>query len=79
MIIVSAPCLDEMKISLRQVHIDLIFLVNCQESRAYVHLMDLEIVLGGDGECQPDVAPAISWCIHGLVVDAFDVVISFTD
>jgi len=36
-IVVSAPCLEETKISLRRVHIDLFLQVNSQESRAYVH------------------------------------------
>jgi len=67
-----------MKISLRLVHIYLFFQVISQESRAYVHWMDLKIVLGGDGECQPNVAQAISRCIHSLVVDAFNLVISST-
>jgi len=68
-----------MKVSLRRVHVDLFFQVNSQESRAYVHLMDLEIVLGGYGECQPNVAQASSRGIRSLVVDAFDLVISSTD
>jgi hypothetical protein len=44
-----------------------------------MHLMDLEIVLGSVGECQPNVAQASSRCIRSLVVDAFDLVISSTD
>jgi len=78
-IVVSALSLDQTKISLRRVDIDLFLQVNSQESRADVHLMDLEIVLGGDGECQPNVAQASSRCIRSLVVDAFDLVISSTD
>jgi len=78
-IVVLAPSLDQTKISLRRVHIDLFLQVNSQESRAYDHLMDLEIVLGGDRECQSIVAQASSRCIRSLVVDAFDLVISCTD
>ena len=58
---------------------DLFLQVNSQESRAYVHLMNLKIVLGGDRECQPNVAQASGRCIRSLVVDAFDFVISSTD
>jgi len=71
--------MDQTKISLRRVHIHLFLQVNSQESRADVHLMDLEIVLGGDGKCQPDMAQASGRCIRSLVVDAFDLVISSTD
>jgi len=77
-IVVSTPR-DQMNVSLRWVHLDLFLQVNSQESRAYVHLMDFEILLGGDGECQPDVAQASSRCIHSLEVDTFDLVISTTD
>ena len=68
-----------MKVSLRWVHIDPFLKVNSQESGAYVHLMDLEIVLGGDRECQPNVAQTSSRCICSLVVDAFDLEISSTE
>jgi len=78
-IVVSAPRLDQTKISLQPVHIDFFLQVNYQESDAYVHLMDIEIVLGGNRECQPDLAQASSRCIDRLVVDAFDLVISSTD
>jgi len=37
------------------------------------------MVLGGHGECQPNVAQAGSRCIRTLVVDAFDLLISSTD
>jgi hypothetical protein len=62
--------------SLQRVHIDLFLQVHSQECRAYVHLMDLDIVLGGDGEWQPNLAQASSRCIRGLVVDSFDFLIS---
>ena len=78
-IVVSAPILEQTKISLQWVHIYPHFQVNSQESRAYVYLLDLEIVLGGDCECQPNVAQANTQCICSLVVDAFDLVISSTD
>jgi len=78
-IVESAPILEQTKVFLRWVHTDLFFQVNSQESRADVHLMDLEILLGGDGECQPNVAQARSHCIRSLVVDAFDLVISSTE
>jgi hypothetical protein len=65
-----------MKVSLQWVHIDLFLQVHSQESRAEVHLMDLDIVLGGDGEWQPNVAQASSRCIRSLVVDSFDFLIS---
>jgi len=68
-----------MKISLQRVHIDLFLKVDTQESRAYIHLMDLEILLRGNGECQPNVAYASSRYICSLVVDAFNLVISSTD
>ena len=58
---------------------DLFLQVNSEECHAYVHLMDVEIVLGGDTESQPDVFQASSRCIQCLVVDAFDLVISSTD
>jgi len=77
--VVSAASLDQMNISLRRVHIDLFLQVNSQESRAYVHLMDLKIVLGGDGECQHNVAQASSQCICSPVVNAFNLVVSSTD
>jgi hypothetical protein len=67
-----------MKGFLRWVHIDLVCEVNAHDSHAYAHLIDLEIVLGGDGEFQPNVAEENSRCIRGLVVDAFNVVISST-
>jgi hypothetical protein len=61
-----------MKVSLRRVHIDLFLQVNSQESGAEVHLLDLEIVLGGDGQFHPTVAQASTRCICGLVVNAFN-------
>jgi len=78
-IVVSAPILEQTKIFLHGVHIYLIFQGNSQERRAYVHLMDLNIVLGGDCECQPNEATASSRCICSLVIDAFDLVICSTD
>jgi len=53
--------------------------VTSQECRAYLHLMDLEIILGGDGECQPDVVQASCRRIRSMVVDAINLVISSTD
>jgi hypothetical protein len=41
--------------------------------------MDLKIVLGGDRDCQPDVAQTSSQCICSLLVDAFYLAISSTD
>ena len=39
-----SPCLERMKISPRRLHIDRFLHVTSQESRAYVQLMDLQIV-----------------------------------
>jgi hypothetical protein len=61
-----------MNVSLRRVHIDLFLQVNTQESGAEVRLLDLEIVLGGDGQFQPTVAQGSTTCICGLVVNAFN-------
>jgi len=52
----SAPSLDQTKLSLWRVNIDLFLQVNSLESCADVHLMDLEIVPGGNRECQTGVA-----------------------
>jgi len=68
-----------MNVSLQWVHIDLFLQVNSQESCAYVHVMDLKIIDGGDHECQPNVAQASSQCIRSLVLNAFDLVFSSTD
>jgi hypothetical protein len=77
-IVISAPR-DQTKVSLRRVHIDLFLQVNSQETRADVQLIDLEIVLGGDCECQPIMAQEYSQYIHSLAVDVFDLVISSAD
>jgi len=77
--ICESPCLEQTKISLWWAHIDLFLQVNSQESLAYVHLMDLEIVLGSDCKCKPNMAQASSRCIRSLVVYAFDLVMSSTD
>ena len=53
-----------MTVSLRWVHVDLFLQVNTHGICAYVHLMDLEIVLGGDRECQPTVAHPSSLCVY---------------
>ena len=49
---------------------DLSLQVNSKESRAYMDLMDLGIVLHGDGECKPNLPQSSSWYIRCLVVDA---------
>ena len=74
--IASAPVLKQTKISLWQPHLDVLFQVDSQASRADDNLMDLVILLGGNRECQPDMVEAIHRCIHSLVVDAFNLVIS---
>jgi len=61
-IIESVLSLDQLKIFLRRVHLDLFLQGNSQESRAYVHLMNLVMIHGGDCECYPNVVWASSWC-----------------
>jgi len=78
MIVESAHRLNQTKLSLRWVHMDLFLHVVSQKRRGDVHLMDLGIVLGGNGECKPTVAQVSSWCILGLEFNAFDLLISST-
>jgi hypothetical protein len=63
----------------RRLYKDLFLQVNSEDSGAYVHLMELEIVFGGYRECQPIVAQVSSRCVHSLVIDAFNLGISSTD
>jgi hypothetical protein len=68
-----------MKTSLQQVHVPLFIQVNSQESRVYIDVVQLEIVLGSDAQCKQNVAQGSSRCILRLLFDASDVVISSTD
>jgi hypothetical protein len=68
-----------MKTSLQQVHVPLFIQVNTQESHVYINVVQLEIVLGRDGQCKPNVAQGRSRCILSLLFDASDLVISSTD
>lgn len=60
-------------------HIDLFLDENCLESCAYIYLIDLEILLPREYDCQLNTAQASRWGIHSLVVDAFNLVNSSTD
>jgi len=79
LMVVLAPILEQTKVSLWWVQIDLFLQVNSQESCAFGHLMDLEIILGSDGKGQPNVAQARGRCISSLVGNIFDLIISSTD
>jgi len=68
-----------MKVSMKYVKLYVFFQVNSQESRAYVHLMDLDIVLGSDPKYQPIFTKENSRCLCSLAVNAFDLMISSTD
>jgi len=77
-VVVTAPILEQMKVSLRWMHIDLFLQVNPQETRVYEHVTDSKCVPCGNEECQPHVVKVSSQYIRGLVVDDFDVVVSLT-
>jgi len=75
-IIVSAPCLKQIALSLQFLNMYLFFQVTYQESHLEVNLMDLKIDLGCNCKWQCILAQMFGQCLHSLVVNAFELVIS---